>query len=63
MSKCDKCKHLLCDRSVGYSECMKIDEMSDEEYEQYDLTGEVKNCPYYEEEADDYPYIEELLTK
>lgn len=63
MSKCDNCKHLFCDRSVGDSECLKIYDMTDEEFEEYDRTETIKNCPYYVEQEDDYPYIEHLLNK
>lgn len=60
---CNNCKHLFCDHSVGDSECLKIEEMTDKEYEQYELTGEIKDCPYYLEQEDDYPCIEYLLNR
>lgn len=63
MSKCENCRHLFCDHSVGDIECMKIESMTDEEYEEYEETGGLKKCPYFEELVDDYPYIEGLLNR
>ena len=48
MSKCRSCKHLFVDNSVGYFECMKADDFSDPEFEEYELLGCVVDCPYYE---------------
>ena len=37
--------------------------MTDEEFEEYDRTETIKNCPYYVEQEDDYTYIEHLLNR
>lgn len=48
MSMCSSCAHFFEDNSVGYYECLKEDEMSDVQFEEYEKHGYVSNCPYYE---------------
>ena len=56
MSKCINCRHLYCDASVGYYECMQADKMNDIEYDQYERLGYVTKCPYFEQQQDiEYP--------
>lgn len=54
---CNTCKHCWRDDSVGDRECLRADEMTEEQLEKYyaDLND---NCPLYEEDEnyldDDY---------
>ena len=47
---CKGCKYLFCDYSVGYFECLKEDWFSDEQFDEYEQNGCLKDCPYYEKE-------------
>lgn len=58
--KCEDCKYFFEDRSEGYCECTKANEIeiSDEELEVY---GQTVECPYFDEYTDiDYvpPYLD-----
>ena len=53
MNKCNLCKHLFEDSSVGHWECLKEDVMTDSEFEQIEDKGYVDNCPYFELYDDD----------
>lgn len=53
MTYCEQCKYLFHDHSVGYSECSKENDFTDEEYEEYEKNGELKDCPYFEEDVTD----------
>lgn len=60
MSMCSSCTHFFEDNSVGYYECLKEDEMSDMQFEEYEKHGYVSNCPYYE--PSQYTEEDESLT-
>ena len=52
MDSCRNCKWLFTDQSVGYWECKKEDDFTDEEFEIFEDEGELDPCPYFEEEKE-----------
>lgn len=58
---CPSCKHYWEDTSVGDAECLKADDMTEEEFEKY-FVDEQPGCPFYEEidYPDEYGYYQQL---
>lgn len=55
MCKCNSCKYLFSDSSVGYYECKREDDFTDEEYEEVIENEHYEKCSLYEK------YIEEEI--
>lgn len=52
MSKCQDCRFYFRDDDTGFSECLRADDFTDEEYEVYEAGEWLKNCPYFKEDTD-----------
>lgn len=52
MNKCDTCKHLFHDRSVGCYECLRQDELTDRELDEVFSDGVSDDCSQYEQEQE-----------
>ena len=50
MSRCDNCKYLFIDNSVGFYECTKEDDFTDKEFEDIVEKEHYEKCPYFEED-------------
>ena len=50
-SKCSNCKFFFEDSNVGYSECLKCDSFTDEEFDKYEEYGYLKKCPYFKKDT------------
>ena len=49
MYKCHWCKWNSLDDETGYSECTKTDDFTDKEFTEFEDTGALCDCPYFEE--------------
>lgn len=54
MCKCNSCKYLFTDSSVGYYECKREDDFTDEEYEEVIEKENYDRCRFYEKEVDKF---------
>ena len=62
MYKCDSCKWLQHDRSTGSYDCLKEEEFTDAEYDEFiDNFACMNKCSHYEEQVDDFPTLEPFL--
>ena len=45
--RCENCKYLSIDESVGFCECVGVDNFTDEEYSIYEDKGYLDNCKHF----------------
>lgn len=48
MNRCNTCKYFFRDWSVGTDGCSNTESMTDEEFDEYEVTGSVDDCQHYE---------------